>query len=217
MARSVEDTFALFEGMCGFRPEPAGRPRVLLPQGYFFEDVDPEIVELVRGAASTLGRTTPVDLGDVNAVRKAAGVILFCDAAALHEERLREHPDWFGGSLKERLPLGLTYRGIDYARARDVQREWTAFLTQLLGDGAVLAVPTTPEPAPVIGDREGAALGRVMTFLTAPFNLAGAPVLAVPVGKVRGLPVGMQLVAAPGQESVLWEVGKAYEATAPVG
>jgi aspartyl-tRNA(Asn)/glutamyl-tRNA(Gln) amidotransferase subunit A len=66
----------------------------------------------------------------------------------------------------------------------------------------------------VIGDREGSTLGRLMSRLTAPFNLAGAPVLSVPVGKVRGLPVGMQLVAAPGRESVLWEAGKAHEANA---
>ncbi|HEY2925182.1 MAG TPA: amidase [Candidatus Eisenbacteria bacterium] len=214
MAGSVEDAFSLLEGMCGFRPEPAQRPKILLPEAYFFEDVDPAIVELVRGAASMLGKTERVDLGDVKAVWDANTVILFCDAAAFHEERLKEHPDWFGSSLKDRLPVGLKYRGIDYARARGVQREWTAVLTHLLGDGAVLAVPTTPEPATVIGDREGSTLGRLMSRLTAPFNLAGAPVLSVPVGKVRGLPVGMQLVAAPGRESVLWEAGKAHEANA---
>src|SRR5439155_19950136 len=87
---------------------------------------------------------------------------------------------------------GFKYRGVDYARARDVQRDWTAYLTALLGDDAVLAVPTTPVPATVIGDREGTVLGRLMTRLTAPFNLAGAPVLSVPVGNIGALPVGMQ-------------------------
>jgi aspartyl-tRNA(Asn)/glutamyl-tRNA(Gln) amidotransferase subunit A len=77
----------------------------------------------------------------------------------------------------------------------------------------VLAVPTTPTPATVIGDREGTVLGREMSRLTAPFNLAGVPVLAVPVGMVRGLPVGMQLVAAPGREALLWEVAKDYDAS----
>ena len=56
-----------------------------------------------------------------------------------------------------------------------------------------------------------------MSRLTAPFNLAGVPVLALPVGLVRGLPVGMQLVAAPGRESLLWEVAKEYDAWAAVG
>ncbi|HMI31449.1 MAG TPA: amidase [Candidatus Limnocylindrales bacterium] len=211
MARSVEDAFVLLEAMCGFRREAARRPRVLTPKQYFFDDVDPALVELVRAAAARLGKVEPVDLGDMKAVWDANTTILYSDAAAFHEERLREHPDWFGMSLRDRLPVGLKYRGIDYARARDVQREWTARLTRLLGDDAVLVAPTTPVHATLIGEGEGSTLGRLMSRLTAPFNLAGAPVLSVPVGEVGGLPVGMQLVAAPGRESVLWEVGKDFQ------
>ena len=61
-------------------------------------------------------------------------------------------------------------------RARDDQREWTARLDRVLGTDTVLAVPATPVPATVIGDREGPALSRVMTRFTSPFNLAGVPV-----------------------------------------
>ena len=64
-------------------------------------------------------------------------------------------------------------------------------------------------PATVIGDREGAALSKVMTRYTAPFNLAGVPCLVVPAGKSGGLPVGLQLVAAPGRESLLYAADKA--------
>jgi len=211
MARTIEDAFLLLEGMCGFRAAPASRVKVLLPKQYFFDDVEGETSELVRRAAGLLGTPEVVDLGDVRAVWSATTVILYCDAAAYHEERLKEHPDWFGASLMERLPVGLSYRGIEDARARNTQREWTFFLTQLLGDTAVLAAPTTPEPATVIGDREGVVLGRRMSSLTSPFNLAGAPALSIPVGKVGRLPVGMQLIAAPGRESLLWETGRELE------
>ena len=216
MANTVDDAFSMLETISDFRreaaPRAASRPRVLLPRQYFFDEVDPAIVEMVRAAADRLGKAQTVDVGDMEVVRDANTTILFCDAAAFHEARLRDHPDWFGSSLADRLPVGLKYRGIDYARARDVQREWTAFLAGLLGEEAVLVAPTTPVPATVIGDREGSVLGRLMSRLTAPFNLAGVPVLAVPVGKLGGLPVGMQLVAAPGRESLLWEVGKECEA-----
>jgi Asp-tRNA(Asn)/Glu-tRNA(Gln) amidotransferase A subunit family amidase len=76
-------------------------------------------------------------------------------------------------------------------------------LLRVLGDRTVLAVPATPVAATVIGDREGPALSRVMTRFTSPFNLAGVPVLCLPVGKVDGLPVGVQLVAGLGRESLL--------------
>jgi aspartyl-tRNA(Asn)/glutamyl-tRNA(Gln) amidotransferase subunit A len=208
MATSVEDAFLLLEGISGFRREAMPRPRILLPRNYFFEDVEPEITDLVRAAAARLGKTEAVEVPGVEAAWNANTVILFSDAAALHEDQLREHPEWFGEKLAERMSAGFKHRGVDYARARDVQRDWTACLTAMLGDDAVLAVPTTPVPATVIGDREGTVLGRLMTRLTAPFNLAGAPVLSVPVGSIGALPVGMQLVAAPGRESVLWAVAQ---------
>jgi Asp-tRNA(Asn)/Glu-tRNA(Gln) amidotransferase A subunit family amidase len=49
-----------------------------------------------------------------------------------------------------------------------------------------------------------------MTRFTAPFNLAGVPILNVPVGKVRGLPVGMQIVAAPWREPLLQAAGSCF-------
>ncbi len=208
MANTVEDAFLMLEGISTFRRSPAPRPRILIAEGLFLEDVDPAIVDLVRAAASRMGTAEQVDLGDVKAALSANTVILYSEAAAFHEERLKAHLDWFGSSLRERLPVGLTYRAVDYSRARDVQREWTRTLVRFLGEDGVLVVPTTLVPATPIGDPDGADLARLMSRLTAPFNLAGVPVLSVPVGKVRGLPVGMQLVAAPGRESLLYEAAR---------
>jgi aspartyl-tRNA(Asn)/glutamyl-tRNA(Gln) amidotransferase subunit A len=195
----VDDAFLLLEGMCGFRPEPAPKPRIVVPKGYFLEDCDSRIVDLVSAVAPV----ERVDLGDVQKIWEANGVILLSDAASVHENRLRDHPDWFGESVGPRLRNGMAHRGVDYARARDVQREWTARLERILGKETVLAVPSTPAPATIIGDREGPALSRLMTRFTSPFNLAGVPVLCVPIGRVEGLPVGLQLVAGAGQESLL--------------
>ncbi len=209
MANSVEDAFLLLEAISDFRRSVAPRPKILLPRSFFFDDVEPRIVDLVREAASRLGTPREVDAADVAGTWDANTTILCCEAAAFHEQRLKEHPEWFGGVLAKRLSLGFEYRGVDYVRARDAQRDWRDSLTQLLGDDAVLAAPTTPIPATAIGDREGAD-PRVLTRLTAPFNLAGVPVLSLPIGKVDGLPVGMQLVAAPGRESLLWEAAREF-------
>jgi len=217
MANTVEDAFLLLETISDFRRAPAPAPRLVLWDGFFQDEVEPEILRLVRAAAALLGPPVMVDLGDVDATRLANTVILYSDAAAYHEERLKAHPDWFGRSLRDRLPAGLTYRGVDYARARDVQRAWTAKLTELLGEDGVLALPTTTVPATPIGDPDGAELAKIMTRLTTPFNLSGLPVLALPVGTVRGLPVGMQLVAGPGRESLLWHAGKKIEAELNAG
>ncbi|HEX7899997.1 MAG TPA: amidase [Planctomycetota bacterium] len=208
MANSVEDVFLLFEGMCDFRRAAAPKPEILTPSGAFFEEVDPDVRRLVAEAVAKMGGAHAVDLGDVQGVWNANTTILLSEAAAFHEKRLKERPELFGGSLAERFKGGLTYTGMDYARARKTQREWTSFLDRLLGDRAVLALPATPVPATVIGDREGAALSKVMTRYTAPFNLAGVPCLVVPAGKAGGLPVGLQLVAAPGRESMLYAAAR---------
>jgi aspartyl-tRNA(Asn)/glutamyl-tRNA(Gln) amidotransferase subunit A len=199
MANTVEDAFLLLEGMCGFRPQESAPPRIVVPKGYFLEECDSRVVQLV----SRIAPVESLDLGDVKAAWEANGVILLSDAAAIHETRLRDHPEWFGESVGPRLRNGLAHRGVDYSRARDEQRDWTNRLERVLGKDTVMAVPATPVPATIIGDREGPALSRVMTRFTSPFNLAGVPVLCVPAGRVDGLPVGLQLVAGAGQESLL--------------
>jgi aspartyl-tRNA(Asn)/glutamyl-tRNA(Gln) amidotransferase subunit A len=205
MTMSVEDSFLLLEGMCEFRPAATPKPRIVVPEGYFLEECDPRIVDLVTRVAPV----QKVDLGDVKAAWEANGVILLSDASAIHEERLKSHPDWFGGSVGPRLQKGLAFRGVDYARARDEQRRWTSRLARILGNDTVLAVPSTPAPATVIGDREGPELSKLMTRFTSPVNLAGVAALCIPVGKVDGLPVGMQLIAGAGQESLLKSAAQA--------
>lgn len=207
MAHTVQDVFLLLEGMCDFRRSETPLPRIVVPEGYFLEDCDPRVAELVR----KVGKVESVDLGDVKAVWEANGVILLSDAAGVHEARLKARFDAFGETVGPRLRGALDLRSVDYARARDVQREWTVRLHRVLGRDTVLAVPGTPVPATVIGDREGPALSRVMSRFTSPFNLAGVPALCVPVGKVDGLPVGVQLIAPVGGEALLEAAGTAVE------
>jgi aspartyl-tRNA(Asn)/glutamyl-tRNA(Gln) amidotransferase subunit A len=52
---------------------------------------------------------------------------------------------------------------------------------------------------------------EVATRTQLPFNFTGNPALVLPAGFVEGLPVGLQLVGRPHDESTLFTIGSAFE------
>jgi amidase len=84
----------------------------------------------------------------------------------------------------------------------------------------VLLTPTLSEPPPVLGDLTApdAGAGRSLPFVifTAPFNVTGQPAMSVPLAtSAAGLPIGVQLVAAPYREDVLIRLAGQLEQESP--
>ncbi|MSO91698.1 MAG: amidase [Acetobacteraceae bacterium] len=75
----------------------------------------------------------------------------------------------------------------------------------LLGADAVLAIPTTPFPAPLQGQRRSvmwdlrSRLGRLTTIA----GQTGLPQVSLPLGLAEGRPVGLSLIAPAGREDLL--------------
>ena len=51
----------------------------------------------------------------------------------------------------------------------------------------------------------------LVDIYTVSINLAGLPALSLPVGKVKNLPVGLQIVGKPFEESRIFEIAKVLE------
>jgi aspartyl-tRNA(Asn)/glutamyl-tRNA(Gln) amidotransferase subunit A len=138
--------------------------------------------------------------------------MLVADAAAVHEAHLRESSEMIGADVLARLRQGERIPGPVYAAARRTQSEWRRKLARVFEDVTLLATPTTPVAAGEIRAAESVEMARVLTSLTAPFNLTGVPAISVPCGLTGdGLPVGLQLAAPWWREGRLLRAARAYE------
>jgi amidase len=86
----------------------------------------------------------------------------------------------------------------------------------------VLLCPTLTAPPLRVGAYEGSGLARTILGLTGympftpPFNLVGFPAASVPAGTTAGgLPLGVQLAAAPGGEALLLSLARQLETLRP--
>jgi Asp-tRNA(Asn)/Glu-tRNA(Gln) amidotransferase A subunit family amidase len=147
-----------------------------------FASPDPDVVAVAHSAA--------VRLAEAGAIR------LVCSPARL---RLDDPaPAW----------LALRTPGADPASAHRIRAANDSRLAALFSGVRLLMTPTTPTPP---HGHEGPG-ERYSTALTWAFNLSGHPAISIPAGfGPDGCPVGLQVVAAHGQEGLLLDVARAAE------
>jgi amidase len=130
------------------------------------------------------------------------------------------HRDWliglgpeFGDGIRERFKWVSTISPEEIASAKDVRLRIRDYFDQLLADNAVLVIPTTPGPAPLLGTStpelekwRNRALGLLCIA-----GHAGLPQLSIPVAQVQGRPVGLSLIAARGKDHLLLELACSLE------
>jgi aspartyl-tRNA(Asn)/glutamyl-tRNA(Gln) amidotransferase subunit A len=137
---------------------------------------------------------------------------------ALLDMYLQTRTEGFGAESKRRILLGTYVLSQGYYEAYYLKGMKVRTLIKQDFDEAfarcdVIVMPTAPTPAFRIGEKLDDPLQMYLSDIyTISANLAGVPALSVPCGFSRaGLPVGMQLVAAPFREELLLQVTHAYE------
>ncbi len=190
--------------------------KVALAVGNFIEEADGEVLDAVFQASRILaGQGALITEVNVDFLREGAlanALMTQADGAAFHRERLKEHPDWFGADVRQRLETGAAFTSTDYALARRTQVEVKRKCELLLNTYDVLILPTTPIPAPVLEGEDAVERARQLTRFTAPFNLTGLPVLSVPCGFTKDvLPIGLQIVSRAWNEAGVLRTGYAFQ------
>jgi amidase len=125
----------------------------------------------------------------------------------------RDNPR-FAFSVARGLALGAMTPEAERGWAALVRQEARGRLRHLLPPGTVLAMPTTPFPAPRVGLPLPVLtpLRDAILCLCAHGGLAGHPQVSIPGATVEGRPVGLSLVAARGADAMLVRTALAMEA-----
>ena len=123
----------------------------------------------------------------------------------------------FGREVIRRIMLGTYvlsagYYDAYYKKAQAVRRLITEDFRNVFRVGVhALFTPTTPSPAFPIGQVTDPYEMYLNDIFTCPPNLSGNPAISVPIGKVRGLPVGGQIIAPQFGEQAMFRVAFALE------
>ncbi|HYB90521.1 MAG TPA: amidase [Candidatus Binataceae bacterium] len=141
------------------------------------------------------------------------------EALDYHEPWMRTRAADYGPDVRRMLELAMAMPAASYVRAQRARARILADAIDALDGREVLIVPTCAIPAPKLAETamfgaKGGLVDIVQAGLrfTAPFDVTGQPALAIPIGlSTGGLPLSMQIVGRPFDESAVIRVADAYE------
>jgi aspartyl-tRNA(Asn)/glutamyl-tRNA(Gln) amidotransferase subunit A len=157
-------------------------------------------------------RARQVRIASLREADQALLEIVMPEATLVHAAWLRDQPEDYAALTRGQLEQGLDITAVAYLRAQASRRQLRADLLDALRDVDVLISPTVAWEAPAEDPPVGASEGADEARCTGPYNLAGLPAISVPCGfGPQGLPLGLQIAAAPLGEHQLLRVAYAYE------
>jgi aspartyl-tRNA(Asn)/glutamyl-tRNA(Gln) amidotransferase subunit A len=191
-------------------PADGGTPRVGLVTGPWFGRLDGAVRAAFDAFVATLAARAavePVAVADAEELHGLYVTVQSAEAAAIHHERLMTAPDLFDPEVRQRLEIAMKVPGHAYAAAMRRLTEVRATAADRLAGFDVLALPTVPVVAPPLGMRDavgGWATARdALLAHDALWGVLGLPAVSIPIPNPGGLPVGAQLVGAPGGDAAL--------------
>ncbi|HKX17848.1 MAG TPA: amidase [bacterium] len=218
-----------------FRMGPVRRPLRSLRVGYAIEDfetAEPTVRAALHRALDTfrsLGVRMSRAVLPPLPIDSVARTIIRVEGSASFQDLIRSGRMRLLADQRQAIGLraGTQISAVDYISAMRIRRLLQDEFTKLFRRVDVLLAPARPRPAhridepidaewrPVGAKRRGPGGITVVAgnaAITPAGNLAGLPGLGVPCGfSTKGLPIGVQLVGRPFEESTLIALGASYQ------
>ncbi|CFR09740.1 Amidohydrolase%2C AtzE family [Yersinia frederiksenii] len=235
MARCTQDLAVVYDAMQGadindsFQSEKPVTPSLSQLQrgqqglrsavlgGYFHQWCDDDAKAAVQTVAKGLEASAEIEMLQSELARSAAFIISAVEGGNQYLPALRKSPQRFEPLSRERLLAGAMLPASWYVQAQRFRHHFRQQILPLFEHWDILIAPATPCSATLIGQEimhingSDLPIRASMGMLTQPISFLGLPVVTVPLKTAGGLPIGIQLIAAPWREDFCLRAAYALE------
>jgi amidase len=193
---------------------PAARPFVakrLLIATDAFAAIDPAIAAALNSAvetvAASIAQTTRVKVytGDPADWRSIFRVLQGAEIHAQHAAWIDRYRPEFGPGIRERFAWAATIASAEVSAAKPAREAVARHMDSLLGDDAMLCLPTAPGIAPRLNTPPAEVEAfRANAFMLLPIaGLARLPQISLPLGTFDGCPLGLSIIGPRGCDQAM--------------
>ena len=199
--------------------------KIGLPKEFFGEGISKDVKETILIAVKVL-ENLGAKIVDISLPRSKEAISVYylimpsevsANLARYDGIRYGKTRDKFGAEVKRRLMLGTYalssgYYDAYYLKAAKVRTLIREEFSNAFKKIDCIVGPTAPTTAFKIGEKIDNPLAMYLAdILTVSANLAGIPAISLPCGFIKGVPVGLQIMANYWQEETIFQVAYAYE------
>ncbi|MBK5233118.1 MAG: amidase [Thermoleophilia bacterium] len=228
LGRTAGDVAILMSALLGRdAPEPMIAPidpaelRVAIAED-LLERAGEDVAALIAQTTAELERRgatlARVRVPEIQAVDNIHRTIQLYEVAQVHSGWFEVLKDDYEEPVRDRLEEGRKITASEYEAAQEDRIKVIAGFAEAMKDCDVLLAPATPVTAPLLASDtvtiDGDEISQRSALLSCVTSLSQleSPVITVPIGRIDGLPAGLQILGRPETEPLLLGVAGAVEA-----